>query len=160
MPYLTNFWVWIPLFAWWLYKVYQKYRQKTLTIALLVIGLIFASDQGSGLIKKSVKRYRPTHNTEISQKVHTVDDYKGGQYGFISSHAANTFAICVFLFLILRPAGTIFIFSLIVYTMTVCFSRIYLGVHYPLDILGGALLGTILAFIFAMIFKKYFNKNT
>ncbi|MGZ3904780.1 MAG: phosphatase PAP2 family protein [Bacteroidia bacterium] len=53
-----------------------------------------------------------------------------------------------------------FIFSLIVYTMTVCFSRIYLGVHYPLDILGGALLGTILAFIFAMIFKKYFNKNT
>jgi undecaprenyl-diphosphatase len=157
MPYLTNFWIWLPLFAWALYEVYKKYRQKTIIIAICVMGLIFAADQGSGLIKKSVKRYRPTYNIEIREKVHTVDEYRGGKYGFISSHAANSFAIAVFAFLLMRPSKKLLVISLFLYAFVTCFSRIYLGVHYPLDILGGALLGSILAWVFYKIFSKYFN---
>lgn len=156
MPYLTSFWVWIPLFAWWLYEVYKKHKQKTALIAVFVLALILASDQGSSLIKKSVKRYRPSHNTEISQKVHIVDGYRGGEYGFISSHASNSFAIAVFAFLLLRPAKKILILSLFLYACITCYTRIYLGVHYPLDILGGALLGSILAIIFYKIYNKFF----
>jgi undecaprenyl-diphosphatase len=159
MPYLTSFWVWIPLFVWWLYEVYKKYKQKVVVIAVFVAALIFASDQSSGLIKKSVKRYRPTYNIEISSKVHTVDDYKGGQYGFVSSHAANSFAIALFLFLIIRPVKFFFMLSLFLYACVTCYTRIYLGVHYPLDILGGAMLGSALAFIFYKIYVKFFRNE-
>jgi undecaprenyl-diphosphatase len=157
MPYLSTSWIWTPLFAWALYEVYKKYRKKTIVIAIFVVGLIFASDQGSGFIKKSVKRYRPTYNIEIREKVHTVDGYRGGEYGFISSHAANSFAIAVFVFLLMRPTKRLLVISLFLYAFVTCFSRIYLGVHYPLDILGGALLGSILAFVFYKFFSKYFN---
>lgn len=155
MPYLSTSWAWTPLFAWWLYEVYKRYAKKTALIILFVLALIAASDQGSGLIKKSVKRYRPTHNTEISEKVHTVDGYKGGQFGFISSHAANAFAIAMFVFLLMRPAKKMLAISVFGYAILTSYSRIYLGVHYPLDILGGALLGTILAVIFSKIYFKY-----
>ena len=158
MPYLTSFWVWIPLFAWWLYLVYKKYMQKTIILILFVAGLIFASDQGSGIIKKSVKRYRPTYNTEISEKVHTVDGYRGGQYGFVSSHAANAFALAVFLFLIMKPTSSIFVLSLFLYACITCYTRLYLGVHYPLDLLGGAVLGTLLAIIFSKVYFKFIKE--
>ena len=156
MPYLSSFWFWIPLFAWWLHKIYKKYKHKTVVIAVFVGALIFASDQGSGLVKKMVKRYRPTYNTEISEKVHTVDNYRGGEYGFVSSHAANALAIVVFVFLLMRPTKKFFAISLFLYAGITCYSRIYLGVHYPLDILGGAILGSSLAFIFYKIYFKFF----
>jgi undecaprenyl-diphosphatase len=155
MPYLTSFWLWIPLFAWWLYKIYTKHHKRTAIIVVFVTVLIIASDQGSVLIKRSVKRYRPTHNTEIGSKVHTVDGYRGGEYGFVSSHAANSFAIATFLFLLMKPRK-LFALSLVIYVCLVCYSRIYLGVHYPLDILGGALLGSTLAFVIYKIYHKFF----
>ncbi len=156
MPYLTSFWFWVPLFIWWLYEIYKRYKKKILIIVIFTVALIFASDQGSGLIKKSVKRYRPTYNTEITEKIHTVDNYRGGRYGFVSSHAANAFAIAVFVFLLMRPTKKYFAISLFLYAFITCYTRIYLGVHYPLDIIGGALVGTVLAFIFSKIYFKFF----
>src|SRR5438105_3158235 len=156
MPYLTTFWVWLPLFAWWLYLVYKRYKQKTVVITVFTAVLILASDQGSGLVKKSVKRYRPTYHLEIKEKVHTVDNYRGGQFGFISSHAANSFAIAVFIFLLMRPSHKVMLLSLFLWAFITSYSRIYLGVHYPIDIIGGALLGSALAYLFYRIFKRFF----
>lgn len=155
MPFLTEFWLWIPLFLWWFYLLFKKFRNKVLIIILFVAGLILFSDQGANLIKKSVKRYRPTYNTEIKDKVHVVNDYRGGQYGFISSHAANVFALAFFLFFLLKPTTKTVSLSLFLWAAFVSYTRIYLGVHYPFDILGGALLGSVLGIAFAKLYFRF-----
>ncbi|HXB41935.1 MAG TPA: phosphatase PAP2 family protein [Bacteroidia bacterium] len=154
MPYLTELWVWIPLFLWWLYLLCKKYGKKVLSIAILIAALIFTSDQGANLIKKSVKRYRPSHNIEIKDKVHIVDEKRGGEYGFISNHSSNVFALAFFLFFLLKPAKKIVYISLFTWAIFIGYTRIYLGVHYPLDIAGGAIWGFVIAFIFSKISLK------
>jgi undecaprenyl-diphosphatase len=156
VPQLTSFWVWIPLFIWWLVEVYKLYGRKIYIIILFVIGLLIASDQSSVLVKNSVKRYRPTHNIELKDKIHLVDAYRGGQYGYVSSHATNSFAISFFLFLLLKASPKKWLkASLFIWATILCYTRIYLGVHYPFDLFSGALLGTLLAFVFYRIFVKF-----
>jgi len=154
MPYLTELWVWIPLFTWWLYELYKKYQKKLLLIVLFVVALVVVTDQGSNLIKKSVKRYRPSHNIEIKDQVHVVKDYRGVEYGFISTHAANVFGVAFFVFFLLRPARKIIVLSLFAWALFIGYTRVYLGVHYPLDVAGGAILGFISAFILSKICLK------
>lgn len=113
--------------------------------------MIFSSDQLSVLVKNKVQRYRPCHNTEISNQVHTINGC-GGQYGFVSSHASNTFALALFLSLIVRKKG--FYVLMFFWAVIVSYSRIYGGVHYPSDILGGAFLGLSLAFIWFLVFEN------
>lgn len=154
MPYLTELWVWIPLFSWWLYLLYKKYRKKLLVIIPFVVALVIVTDQGANVIKNSVKRYRPSHNTEIWHKVQLVNNYMGGEYGFISNHAANVFGVAFFVFFLLRPAKKIVVFSLFAWAVFIGYSRIYLGVHYPLDIAGGALLGFFAAILLSTLCKR------
>ena len=117
---------------------------------MLIIIVIGLSDWiSSGVIKNSVKRNRPSHNTEISQNVHLYSysdgaKYQGGTFGFVSSHAANSFAIATLAFLFLRKKSKRWSW-LFLWAITVSYSRIYLGVHYPLDILGGAMVGVLVA---------------
>ena len=107
--------------------------------------LITMSDQASvHLFKETIQRLRPCHQDHIATLVHLVNDHCGGRYGFVSSHASNSFAIAVFTGLFIRRQyywiGILFWASLVGY------SRIYLGVHFPGDIIGGALLGSLLAY--------------
>lgn len=160
VPHLTSFWVWIPLFIWWFIEVYKIYKRKIGIVILFLVALLFAADRSSVLIKDSVKRYRPTHNTELKDKVHIVDNYYGGQYGYVSSHAANAFAVAFFIFFLLKTSSKRWIkFSLFLWAIINCYTRIYLGVHYPFDLFSGALLGLILAFVFYKIFHR-FNTST
>ncbi|HKC67024.1 MAG TPA: phosphatase PAP2 family protein [Bacteroidia bacterium] len=156
VPYLTDFWIWIPLFLWWAFELYKIYKRKLLIIIFCVIGLLIIADRSSVLIKDSVQRYRPTHNIELKEKIHVVNDYRGGQYGYISSHATNAFAIAIFIFLLVKPYPKKWLkLTLFVWAMVFCFTRIYLGVHYPFDLFSGALLGTLLAFVFYKIFSRF-----
>src|ERR1700761_2891707 len=82
VPHLTDFWVWLPLFAWWTYELYKIYHKKLNIIVLCVVGLLVAADRSSVLIKNAVKRYRPTHHAVFQDKIHIVNDYRGGQYGY------------------------------------------------------------------------------
>ncbi len=155
MPYLTELWVWIPLFAWWLWLLYRKFDNHIVKIVLCLAALILITDQGANIIKNSVKRYRPSHNVEIQNKVHVVNDYKGGEYGFISNHAANVWGVAFFAFFLLRPTKKLIVVSLFGWAIFICYTRIYLGVHYPLDVAGGAIFGFIAAFFMSKLCRKF-----
>lgn len=119
------------------------YKRGPLVPIMIIIGLaltVFIADQiSSSFLKPYFCRLRPSHNEEICNMLHYVNDYKGGKYGFVSSHAANAFGVFAFLVPLLRNKITIFV--LFTWSYMVVYSRIYLGVHYPGDILAGAILG-------------------
>lgn len=165
MFYISELWTSIPLFAFWLFLIFKKYQSvKKIAFIFGFIGLLLLlTDQSSNQVKHAVKRYRPSHNLEIEHQVHSVYNYKGGQYGFFSSHAANTFGIATFLFLFFHKRNNWFKSQFIIWAVLISYSRIYLGVHYPFDIfvgmLDGILFGYLVFKLAQLIFKNKFNEQ-
>jgi undecaprenyl-diphosphatase len=153
--------VWIPFYLVILIIIVKKYGKESLWIFLAVILLILVADQFSGILKHTIKRLRPSHDPGLSQLTHIVFT-KGGLYSFVSAHAANSFSFAIFFILLFRNrAFTLFI---IPWAAMIAYTRIYLGVHYPGDILGGTLLGIIVGIsiykLLSLFEKKYsFNKT-
>lgn len=146
MWYLSQAWVWIPLYAVLIGLLIWKFGwKKGLLYTIALVAAIGLSDWvSSGLIKHWVCRPRPTHEPSLEGLVHIVNGYVGGQYGFVSSHAANTMALAVLFGLIWKKINHQG-WWLMIYVAVNCYSRMYLGVHYPGDILGGLVVGTIMA---------------
>lgn len=154
---------WAPLYIALLAYVIYKYRWKSIWIFVAIALLITLADQiSTEVFKKGIERLRPTHNSEIRDLVHIVNNYRGGMYGFVSSHAANSFAVAIFFTLLLNKRW--FTISIILWASIVSYSRIYLGVHYPGDILGGAILGILLAYLvyylLSYILKRVYPEET
>ncbi len=150
-----------PFIAIFLFATFKYISGKQTAMLLLGIGFCVATaDLSTNMIKHAVKRYRPSHNIELKDKVHTVNDYKGGQYGFFSSHAANTMAITLLMFLnsagIFKRKYAWFMFML---PLLIGYSRIYLGVHYPLDIITGFVNGIIVALLVNWLLHNYLMKR-
>lgn len=121
--------------------LHQNRRHALLVLLMLVLAFVIADQVSSGLIKHLVERLRPTHDPSLGDAVHVVNGYRGGMYGFVSSHAANAFAAATLIALIMRHR--LVTISLLAWAALQCYSRVYLGVHYPGDILGGVIVGVL-----------------
>lgn len=148
--------VWVPLYLFFLYLIHRHFGIRSLALAVPVVALmILCSDKGSVLLFKEVfQRLRPCHEGALQGLVHIVNEHCGGRYGFVSSHASNHFAIAAFMALLLRPVHRSAILSLLLWAVVVSYSRIYLGVHYPGDVLVGGLYGAAVGIIFFGIFTR------
>lgn len=142
---LTKTITWIPLYLLVLYQIYRLDPKNTAWILGGVMLTILLADQvSSGLMKPYFERLRPCHDPRLEGMLHLYGRC-GGLYGFVSSHAANTFGLATFLTLKLGKKQKAFAW-LFLYALLVSYTRIYLGVHYPLDLFFGAIVGVLAAF--------------
>jgi undecaprenyl-diphosphatase len=149
---------WGPLYVWFLWLLHKEYPRHYWTVLIAIVLMITASDQLCNLVKDSFMRFRPTHEPRIQELVHTVNGYRGGMYGFYSGHSANSFSVALFVITAIAKRRIYLIPVALGYATLTAYSRIYLGVHYPADILTGALMGALTGIGFAYLHKRLREK--
>lgn len=156
---ISGRWIWVPFYAVLAYLLFRRMSWKRASICLVTIGLIIlAADQTCAtLIRPEIGRLRPANlNNPLSSFVHVVNGYRGGRYGFPSCHAANTFALAVFMSLVIRHKWfTVMMFS---WAFIVSYSRMYLGVHYFGDLFCGTTIGSLFAVLFYYLQNYLFKR--
>lgn len=146
--------VWLPLAVFILFiLIYKNKWKESLLILLGIVLVITLCDQfTSHLCKPVFSRFRPTHHPDFMEHVKTVFGYRGGRYGFMSSHAANAFGFATFLSLLLR--NRLLTLTLFFWAALMAYTRIYLGVHFISDIAPGAILGTMFGYLVHWLYLK------
>lgn len=164
-PFFDNFfyiytqtWTWIPAILLLLVWMWRKWGVRSLYVVAGIALCILLSDQiSSSLLKPLVARLRPTYNPEIADLIHTVNGYRGGRYGFVSSHAANAATFVTFTALVFR--NRLYTILLLLWAFFTAYSRVYLGVHYVGDVLCGALIGVLVGMGVYFALKLLLNKG-
>ena len=154
------------LFLICLFFYIQKIRPKFLNVFYLIFVIalmITITDQGANLFKDSFQRLRPCYNESIKDSIRLVKDNCGGKYGFFSAHASNSFSLAIFFGLLFKNRIRYIILITVVYASLISYSRIYLGVHFPIDIIIGSSFGLCVGFIMYSFvylkFLKFFDKT-
>lgn len=160
MTFISGKITWAPFYIVLLFLVIKNYKKQSIIIIIGIILLIVCSDQvSSGIFKPIFERPRPCHNEAIKDLVYLPNGHCGGAYGFISSHSCNTFALAAFLTLILKKYYKKIAYVMFIWATLVAYSRIYMGVHYPGDVIAGAAVGAIIGIIIAKIADKIINRK-
>lgn len=155
---MSGKWFWIPLYIIFLYLLFKNYSLRNVMFMLIFIALgIAVSDQLAGIFKHGILRLRPCHTEFLKNQMRIVEC--GGSYGFYSSHASNSFFIATFLTMLLRFKYGWLPYFLFLWAAVVSYSRIYLGVHFPLDVVFGGLAGFFLGGFFGSLSLKVINKE-
>ncbi|MDP4267103.1 MAG: phosphatase PAP2 family protein [Bacteroidota bacterium] len=158
MLQFSGLWMWMPLFVFLLWILIKDYKKDIIWIFLFVILLITITDKTSVYAFKNVfHRLRPCHEPALAPMIHLLKDC-GGQYGFVSSHAINSFAISLFIITIFRTYRSVIIIFMIVYASLASYSRIYIGVHYPGDVICGGIIGALIGYIIGRFFIHFESK--
>jgi undecaprenyl-diphosphatase len=152
MFWITRGLLWIPLSLVFLYFLFREWKWNALIIFAFAAIMVLASDQLSFFAKETVQRLRPSQQPGLM--VHMVEAYKGGTYGFYSAHASNTMCVAFFLFVLIGRKYWYVCALALVWSLVMSYTRIYLGVHYPGDILTGWIAGAILGLLCGKGTKK------
>lgn len=146
MFWITKTFFWLPLYGFLLFLVIKHFKKDTWIVLIGITITILLSDQiTSGFMKPFFARLRPSREPSLQGLVYLVNGYTGGKYGFASSHAANTFATALFFWMLFKDQYR-WLWVLFVWAIVMTYSRIYLGVHYPGDIIVGMLVGFAAAY--------------
>jgi undecaprenyl-diphosphatase len=148
MYWISNRYIWIPLYLFIFIVTIIKWKKKSILLIILLALTITLSDQSCNLLKKSTKRLRPSHHIELEHKIHLHENsdgtlYRGGQFGFPSAHAANAMVFALFVFFFAGNRKMWVLIAIFLWAALLGYSRIYLGVHYWLDVECGYLTGAI-----------------
>ncbi len=164
---ISSITIWIPMYIMILYTVIKSQKWESWITVLTLIVLIVLCDQISNeVFKHGFERLRPTHDPDLKSIVKIVRGYRGGNFGFVSGHATNTMGLAVFTSLLFR--NKYYSLFILIWSLVIGYSRIYLGVHYPGDVLGGMILGSIFGFgiykLYTLIIPRFvrltfFNKK-
>lgn len=152
MYYGTRTLLWIPLYLFFLFLLIRKYKWQTLLILVFTAVMILVSDQLCNLSKDFFHRLRPSNEPGLT--VHLVNGNKGGMYGYYSAHASNTFAIAVFMIMLLEKHIRNFYLPVLIWALFMSYTRIYLGLHYPGDTITGILVGSLLGYLTGKLYDR------
>lgn len=159
---VTSKTVWIPLYLWMMWMIYRRKGLKMAILAAVMMGIMVGLiDQTCNFFKSYIPSPRPSHTPELQGMVHTIYDYWGGFSGTASAHAGISFGLAVNSSLIIRKR--IYTVLIILWAALVAYSRIYAGVHYPIDLLLGMVIGTFYAVVTYwgyQLLSAWFEKRT
>ena len=159
MYWASDKFIWIPVYALFLFILWRKYYSKIWIVMLFAALLIFLSDQISvHLFKDVFQRLRPCNDPALEGMVHLVNGKCGGSFGFYSSHASNIFAIAVFVISLLGKKNPWMLLLILIWAGLIAYSRIYLGVHYPGDVVAGAMVGSFFGWMVARFLQNLLRK--
>ncbi|MFD2585766.1 phosphatase PAP2 family protein [Croceitalea marina] len=151
--FITNKWNSIPLYVVLLWLAFKNLKlKKTILLLVTVAILITVTDQLANFFKYGVQRFRPCHDIEVSAVMRLVKSYCGGKFGYFSAHAASSFALATFFGLLFRGKIKFIGVLLVIWALMVAYSRIYIGVHFPLDVITGIGIGILFGWLFTKLY--------
>lgn len=154
----TNKVNWIPFYLLLLFLMFKKYDRKVfILIVVMAILMVAFTDQITNLFKDTFERFRPCRQEGVMEQMRFIA-VRCGRYGFFSGHSSNSMAVAVFVGLLLKPHYKYLVFFLLFWAALMAYSRIYVGVHYPLDIVCGMAFGALSGFMFYKL-KGYLEKR-
>ena len=156
---LTSGFTWIPLYV-VLFIVVMRNNETMMQIGLVVgsafLCILFADGFADGIIKPLAERWRPSNDPLVKYSVQVVDNLRMKDYSFCSAHAANTMSLAVFFSLLIRCRMVTI--TMVVWSLVNCWTRLYLGVHYPLDVLTGIVLGGVVGFLVYLFYHRMYRR--
>lgn len=160
MPWIRDKYIWIPLYLIFIALMIYHFRKKSWLVIIVCLATVGISDFiSSGIFKPVFHRLRPCQNPELALHIHHIIDCGGG-FSFISSHAANHFALAIFLGMIFRNKIKWLLPVLVAWASVICFAQVYIAYHYPSDVVCGALLGISAGFLGVKTMNYWLKKSS
>lgn len=156
--WFSNTFVWIPLYLLVIFLIIRKWKKRAISILIFLALTVTVNDQSCNYLKRTIGRLRPSHEPTLSEQVHLVEKpdgtlYKGGKFSFPSGHASNSIVLVFYFIFFARPRRKWTIGLMIAWSLMMAYTRLYLGVHYPMDLLCGFLMGSCFSLLFIGIWK-------